>query len=197
MRAKPVGPMAGRPWTYACTAAAAAAIAAAATSLAVAPETQRITGAGLALLMAAIAATDARYFVIPDTLNIAALALALVEVGIHQEIAAEAIGWAIIRGVVLSLLFLGLRLAYRRLRNRDGIGLGDVKLAGAAGAWLSWQAIPIAIEIAALAALGAYTIHRYACGRALRAGSRLPFGLFFAPAIWLTWFLEATQVAPF
>ncbi len=42
---------------------------------------------------------------------------------------------------------------YRRLRGREGIGLGDVKLAGVAGAWLDWQSIPIAVEIAALAAL--------------------------------------------
>ena len=57
---------------------------------------------------------------------------------------------ALLRGAVLALLFLGLRVLYRRVRGRDGIGLGDVKLAGVVGAWLGWVTIPIAVEIAAL-----------------------------------------------
>ena len=51
---------------------------------------------------------------------------------------AEAVGFALLRGAVLALLFLGAARRYRRLRGRDGIGLGDVKLAGVAGAWLGW-----------------------------------------------------------
>jgi leader peptidase (prepilin peptidase)/N-methyltransferase len=48
----------------------------------------------------------------------------------------------------------------------------------------------VAIEIAALAALGVYFLRQKARGRALRANSRLPFGLFFAPAIWLGWLFD-------
>jgi leader peptidase (prepilin peptidase)/N-methyltransferase len=95
------------------------------------------------------------------------------------------------------LLFLGLRVAYRGLRGREGIGLGDVKLAVVAGAWLSWLTIPIAVELAALAGLATYLVRRYWLGRALQMHSRLPFGLFFAPAIWLGWLLETTiDLAP-
>jgi leader peptidase (prepilin peptidase)/N-methyltransferase len=179
-------------------AAAAGAVAAGvATSLAAAPNAQGILGAGLALLMAAIAAIDARHFVIPDEPNIAALALALIYAAIQdKDIAPAAIPLAVVRGATLSLAFLGLQITYRKLRKRDGLGLGDVKLAAVAGAWLSWQTIPIAVEIAALAALGTYVVHRYLSGRAFRPTSRLPFGLFFAPAIWLGWLLEVIQFAP-
>jgi hypothetical protein len=31
--------------------------------------------------------------------------------------------------------------SYQRLRGREGIGLGDAKLAGAAGVWLDWPSI--------------------------------------------------------
>src|SRR5437762_119808 len=31
---------------------------------------------------------------------------------------------------------------YRRLRNRDGLGLGDAKLSAAIGAWVAWQGLP-------------------------------------------------------
>lgn len=175
--------------------AAAAAAAGVTASLATTPNAIGICGAGLALLMAAIAAIDARQFIIPDELNAAALILALVHAGIERnEIGLEGVAGALMRAAALSLLFLGLRIAYRRLRNRDGLGLGDVKLAGVAGAWLSWQTIPLAIETAALAALAAYALRRCFSGDTFRAGSRLPFGLFLAPTIWLGWLLEAMQI---
>jgi leader peptidase (prepilin peptidase) / N-methyltransferase len=71
-----------------------------------------------------------------------------------------------------------------------GIGLGDVKLAGVAGAWLDWPSIPIAVEIAALAALAVCLVRWLAFGRAISATTRLPFGLFLAPAIWIAWLGE-------
>ena len=186
-----------RPWTLTHVAGAGAAAAGLTISLVVAPNAHGIAGAGLAVIMVAIAAVDSRYFIIPDELNIAALALALVDAGFRNSgDAAEAIGLAILRAAVLSLIFLSLRIAYRMLRNREGLGMGDVKLAGVAGAWLGWQAAPIAVEIAALAALSAYVIYRHVFNRTFRATHRLPFGLFFAPAIWLGWLLEITGVMP-
>ena len=97
-----------------------------------------------------------------------------------------------LRGAVLALLFYGLRAGYRRLRGRDGIGLGDVKLAGVAGAWLSLVAIPIAVEIAALAAIAVFCVRHYAAGKPLDTALKFPFGLFFAPAIWIGWLLDTT-----
>ncbi len=184
-------------WTFTCTVAAGAAVVGMTASIAVAPNAQGVCGAGLALLMGAIAAIDARYFVIPEELNVTALVLAFVEAAIvNHDAVTEAMFSIIIRGSALALAFLGLRAAYRRMRKRDGLGLGDVKLAGVAGAWLGWQTIPFAIEAAALTALAAYIIRRYASGSAFRPTTRLPFGLFFAPAIWLGWFLEILRLAP-
>jgi leader peptidase (prepilin peptidase)/N-methyltransferase len=188
--------LAGR-WTFTYTVAAAIAVACMAASIVVAPNARGVCGAGLALLVGIIAAVDARHFVIPDELNVTALVLAFIDAGIgNYDAVTEAIFSIIIGGSALSLAFLGLRAAYRRLRQRDGLGLGDVKLAGVAGAWLDWPTIPIAIEIAALTALAAYMIRRYASASEFRPTSRLPFGLFFAPAIWLGWFLEILQLAP-
>ena len=91
----------------------------------------------------------------------------------------EAIGLAVIRGAFLSLTFLGLRVAYRALRKRDGIGFGDVKLAGVAGAWLGWQTMPIAVQIAALAALITYAIRRYVAGTRPADDTSPPLRSFF------------------
>jgi len=143
----------------------------------------------LGLLMLSIAVIDARHFIIPNGLTLAALAMALVNAAIRE-------GWngaitAALRGAVLALIFLAIRSAYRWLRRREGIGLGDVKLAGVAGASLGWTMLPIAIEIAALAALAAYAVQWLLSGRAVQRTTRVPFGLFLAPAIWLCWLLAA------
>jgi leader peptidase (prepilin peptidase)/N-methyltransferase len=171
------------------------ALAAVATSLWVAPGLRGVLGALLALAMLAISVIDARQFIIPDALTVTALGLALVNAGLQGETALAGLEVAVLRALVPALCFLALRDLYQRIRGRQGIGLGDVKLAGVAGAWLEWSTIPIAIEIAALAALAAVVIRQLVRGRPVRAAGRLPFGLFLAPAIWLGWLLDATLLA--
>jgi leader peptidase (prepilin peptidase)/N-methyltransferase len=174
------------------------ALAVGATSMMVAPGLPGLLGAGLALIVIATAVIDARYFIIPNELSAAAFALALVNAAIQMPHAmGEAVGIALLRAAVLGILFLGLRALYRRVRGRDGIGLGDVKLAAVAGAWLDWLTLPIAIEIAALAAIAVYGLRHYAGGRGFDPALKFPFGLFLAPSIWLGWLIEATLLAPF
>ena len=174
------------------------ALAACVASIRAAPGVPGYLGAGLALLAIAIAVVDARYFIIPNELTAAVLVLALVNAAVTSPFAMwEGVALAIVRGAALGLLFYLLRAAYRRLRGREGIGLGDVKLAGAAGAWLSVLAAPIAIEIAALAAISVFAVRYYLAGRPLDTALKFPFGLFLAPSIWIGWMLDVTLLAPF
>ena len=169
------------------------AVAACVASLIAAPGLPGYLGAGLALIAVAIAVIDARYFIIPNELSAAAFALALVNAAVQEPHAIwEATGIAMLRAAVLALLFLGLRALYRRLRGRDGIGLGDVKLAGVAGAWLGWLTMPIAIEIAALTAIAAFGVRHYVGGRRFDPTLKFPFGQFLAPSIWIGWLIEVT-----
>jgi len=161
-----------------------------ATSLILVPTALGVAGGGLAVLMIAIAVVDARRFIIPNELTAAALALGFLHAAIQGPVV-EALANAALRGAVLAVAFLSLRVLYRWIRGRDGIGLGDVKLAGVAGVWLDWWVLPVAIEIAALALLAVYAV-RLLVGRAsVRLMTKLPFGLFFAPAIWFGWLLES------
>lgn len=172
--------------------AAASAVAA---SLLLLPDVRGAAGSGLALLMIAIAVVDARRFIIPDELSAAALGLGLAIVAWQADDMTAALGAAMLRGAVLAFAFWGLRALYRRLRGQDGLGLGDVKLAGVAGVWLDWATIPLAIEIAALSALAVCAV-RYFCDRgAVASTTKMPFGLFFAPAIWIAWLLGAALLA--
>jgi leader peptidase (prepilin peptidase)/N-methyltransferase len=175
-------------------------VAAAAVTISIlsAPGMIGLLAASLALVMLAIAIIDWHRFIIPDWLNATGFCLAIVH-AVAQEPTAmvSAVASAAIRGGVLALIFLALRYGYARLRGRQGLGLGDVKLALVAGAWLDWQMIPIALELAVFAALSAYGLRQLASGQSISATSRMPFGLFFAPAIWISWVLQVKLLAPF
>jgi leader peptidase (prepilin peptidase)/N-methyltransferase len=192
-----MGRQAGRRARIARIAFSLVTVAAAVASLAAAPDMRGFLGGLLALLMGAIALYDARHFIIPDVFNAAALLLALAHAAVLEPAAAaEGIVLALARGAVAGAMFLALKLAYRWLRGREGIGLGDVKLAAVAGAWLDWFGILVAIELAVLAALGAHLLRAALRRRALRAASALPFGLYLAPAIWVAWFVQAVLLWP-
>jgi leader peptidase (prepilin peptidase) / N-methyltransferase len=121
-----------RRWTSIEVTTTIAAVVGVTASPVAAPNAQGMAGAGLALIMIAIAVVDARRFIISYDLNIAALALAFVNATlVANESVFEAIASAVVRGGALALAFLGLWVIYRQLRKRDGLGLGDDKLAGA------------------------------------------------------------------
>jgi leader peptidase (prepilin peptidase)/N-methyltransferase len=161
-----------------------------AASLFAVPGPAGLAGAALALNMLAIAVFDWRLFIIPDELNALALALGLLAVGFDDRGAKLTLALdAATRAATMAALFFAFRLAYRRLRGREGMGLGDVKLASVAGIWLDWPSLPLAVEMASLAALGFVLSRRIQAHRALDPLSKLPFGAFFAPAIWICWVL--------
>jgi leader peptidase (prepilin peptidase)/N-methyltransferase len=147
--------------------------------------------------MGAIALYDARRFVIPNVFNAAALVLALAHAAaLDPGAAAEQIALALARGAATGGVFLAIKLGYRWLRGREGIGMGDVKLAVVAGAWLDWFPILVAVEFAVLAALGMHLVRMAVRKRPLRAASALPFGLYLAPAIWVAWFVQTVVLWP-
>ena len=140
-------------------------------SIASAPGTIGLLAAALALVMLAIAVIDWRSFIIPDWLNAAGFGLAIMHAAAQApEAMLQAIAMAALRGVGLALV---------------------------AGAWLDWLMIPIAIELAAFAALSAYLLRQLASGRSISATNRMPFGLFFAPAIWMCWLFETRWLESF
>jgi leader peptidase (prepilin peptidase)/N-methyltransferase len=94
-----------------------------------------------------------------------------------DHLAGAAAGW----GALAALAF-----AYRRLRGVDGIGQGDAKLLGAAGAWLGWRPLPSVILIACAVAFVWVGIQAVVRGRGA-LGDRLAFGAPLCLAIWIVW----------
>jgi leader peptidase (prepilin peptidase)/N-methyltransferase len=167
-------------------------LAAVAASLVAAPGVEGLLGGFLAALMLAIAISDTRRYIIPNELTAAAVALGLLRAGtVGPDADMRGVLWAAFRAAAITVPLLLLMAGYRRWRGRDGLGLGDIKLAAVAGAWLGWATISAVIELATLSALGAYFLNGYLNKRPLKATAFLPFGLFLAPAIWIGWLVEA------
>lgn len=83
-------------------------------------------------------------------------------------------------------LLWGLGWLYRRLRGREGLGGGDPFLMAGAGAWVGWMGLASVMLWAGLAGLS-LVIARRVTGKAVSGQDALPFGVFLAIGIWLTW----------
>ena len=139
----------------------------------------------LGILMIAGADVDARSFLLPNVVTGGAVVCGLVATSLLDPFdpwraLAAAAGGALLVGALLWLA----RWSYAQLRHREGIGLGDVKLAAAIGAWLPLDAVPICFALATSAALVAVFLARLR-GQPIERTARVPFGAFLCPALWL------------
>jgi len=157
----------------------------------------------LAVAMLAIAWVDYREYRIPDVLSLPSIPLGLLATGRLVEPMQAIVPLDGLVGTMAGgLAFYAVREIYYRLRGREGLGLGDVKLAAVAGAWTGWFGLPHVVLAASVGALLAVTLAqlllraRAGSGQTLSLGARIPFGVTLAPAIWLVWFLQRAGLFP-
>ena len=129
-----------------------------------------------------LAILDIRHFILPD-----AMTLPLVPAGLIGTwmMSPTLLSDAILGAVAGFISFWLVRESYYRLRGREGLGFGDVKLMAGLGAWLGWQSLASVVLIAAIAGL-AVTLP-LALRRDQVAGLRLPFGAYLSLGAWLVW----------
>jgi leader peptidase (prepilin peptidase)/N-methyltransferase len=143
--------------------------------------------------MLAIAAIDARRFTIPDALSLPAIPAGLLASGYLLDpasgllVSLDHVIGACLGGAVFWLV----REAYFRFRGREGLGLGDVKLASAGGAWIGWEHLFGAVLLASTVALGLAAALAVVRRKSLSGAERIPFGTFLAPSIWMVWWVRA------
>jgi leader peptidase (prepilin peptidase)/N-methyltransferase len=85
--------------------------------------------------------------------------------------------------------FAAIAWLYRRVRHRDGLGLGDAKFLAVAGAWLGWRALPLLILLACLVAL-LWIVSLRLRGATITGSTSLALG---PPMIAALWFLHMSS----
>ncbi len=138
----------------------------------------------LAWVLTVLAVIDLRSYRLPDALTVPLAVSGLIVNGGLGPAAPggfwdHGLGWIGGFGVLA-----GINLAYRQWRGRDGLGLGDAKLVGAAGAWMGWAALPQMIVMAALSAL-VWLAFLVLTGQHRGRDTPIPFGPFLCTAFWL------------
>ena len=136
---------------------------------------QALINVFLSFIMIAVAVIDFEHMVIPDELSFGGIALGLGFSFIPKGVTPldATVGAALGAGVLM-----GIRWAHMKITGVEGMGLGDVKLAGAIGAFFGWRALPFVFFVSAFMGLlvgGGYILIK-------RKGARtpLPFGTFLA-----------------
>jgi leader peptidase (prepilin peptidase) / N-methyltransferase len=143
----------------------------------------------LALASLLLAWIDLRRGIIPDRLNLAIAVLGLARIWILEDwvLALSAAAEGVLTGAIVWLL----RWLYFRLRQHQGLGLGDVKLLAAAAIWVGIAGIPMLLLVASLTALAAAGVLHLA-GAKLTRQTVLPFGPFLALGLLTTLALQQT-----
>lgn len=145
-----------------------------AVALAVAPGPAGLIAAGFGLTLLALLMLDSDHHWLPDALTLPLLAAGLL-LG-PGPLTARLWGAAIAGGALLAVALL-----YRLLRGREGLGLGDVKLAAALGAWIAPTLLPLLLLGATLLGFALLLTARLR-GERFTASTRLPFGACLAAA---------------
>jgi len=154
------------------------------------PWTAAIASTVLGMLMVAGAEVDARTSLLPDSITWVALVCGIVAAPLlDAEASWITAGEAMARAGCVAIILALFRGGYAWIRRSEGLGLGDVKLAAAIGAWLPVEAIPLCFGLATSAAL-LMVMFAHLKGRPVTRTTRIPFGTFLCPALWIVFYVD-------
>lgn len=139
----------------------------------------RVIGTLFAWTLLALSWFDYRYGRLPDILTVPLGAVGVATAVINDALTDHVLGMAV--GFAFPAL---LALSYQWVRGRDGLGLGDVKLFSALGAWVGWQGFALVMLFAASGSLLLCALQGH-----LASNHAIRFGPFIAMAGFAVWAL--------
>ena len=155
-----------------------------------APALSAVSVVSLTIFVGWIAIEDLTRFTIPDAALGGMAAIAAFDLTQRAIFVAEpglAMVLFTIEGIVCGGTLLLVREVYYRRRGHDGVGFGDVKLAGVGGLLCGVAGFSYALLAASLAGLTLAGVTSQI--RSRRRFDRLPFGALLAPAFLTIWLL--------
>lgn len=151
-------------------------------TLAMLAEGPSVLDVGLFAVLLALALFDLRLRLLPDGLT---LPLLLAGVPVALSTTGDVLA-AVIAGVVTYALAFLVAWIFRQMRGEEGLGGGDLKLMAAVAIWLGPAQAPVAIVLAAVAAIAAEAVVALVTGGYDRR-RLIPFGAYLAGGFWLVW----------
>ena len=119
---------------------------------------------------------DLKHYIIPNELTFPLMVIGFLksfDPNLNQAIFPNYIN-SLIGGLVgYSIIWL-IIFIYKKIRNREGMGLGDAKLLAVVGFWFGWLSIPFTIFISSLVAL--ILVVPSILNKSRKMTSQIPFG---------------------
>lgn len=145
-----------------------------------APHFETLAAVAFAWLLLGLAQYDLVYGRLPDSLTVTLCVLGIACSAFYRTPNSP---MASIAGAFAGVLIpLCLAQLYKSITHRNGLGGGDIKLFGAAGAWIGWQGLSTLLLTASLSALLAMSL----IGRKSRL-MRISFGPFITFSTLAVW----------
>ena len=119
---------------------------------------------------------DLKHYIIPNELTFPLMAIGFLksfDPNLNKAIFPNYIN-SLIGGLIGYLIIWFIIFAYKKIRNKEGMGLGDAKLLAVVGFWFGWLSIPFTIFISSFIAL--IIVVPSVLNKSRSMTSQIPFG---------------------
>ena len=147
-----------------------------------------MAGLILSFVLLVVSIIDLRHQIIPDVFSLGLLGAGLLLSPWNPLLGGGTVA-RVLQSVVGALAGFGVMFALawggEKIFKKEALGGGDIKLMAAAGAFLAWNGLFVALFVGSLAGTAA-VVFLMALGR-LKRGDYMPFGPFLALGSWIAW----------
>ena len=119
---------------------------------------------------------DLKHYIIPNELTFPLMVIGFLksfDPSLNKAIFPNYIN-SLIGGLIGYLIIWFIIFVYKKIRNKEGMGLGDAKLLAVVGFWFGWLSIPFTIFISSLVAL--IFVTPSVLNKSRNMTSQIPFG---------------------